>query len=285
MVFTPSKLGEFWYQVTAGDGENNSPAFNFFGWAFNPTLGRDDSHAVVLYRFTEGSGKAVHDCSTIGKPANLQLPASPACAWLPGQGVTFIGPQPLLTTGGVAKLMAIARNKACTIEIWASNASAYFPNHWLGCLLTWETNVNAHNFLVGGHKADLVAAPFGGHFATNGNGDGGDNFLDSAGSYSTYMAFHTSLHHIVITWDGTDTRGYNDGKPFPAQQVDWHIDQWNANAPLLLGNTTDQQHTYLGTFYLVAIHDRCFSPAEVLRHYQAGPSAVDHTAASTAVNK
>ncbi len=33
------------------------------------------------------------------------------------------------------------------------------------------------------------------------------------------------------------------------------------------------QRNYLGTYYLVAIHDRCFSAGEVLRHYQAGPSA------------
>ena len=273
VVFTPSKIGEFWYQVTASDGENSSPAFNFSGWAFNPALGRDDSHAVVLYRFDEGAGKVVHDHSTIGDPANLQVPAHPNCTWLPGQGLTFSGPQPLMTTSGVAKLMALARNKAGTIEIWASNDSSYFPIHWLGCLLTWETSSAAHNFLVGGHKADLVAAPFGGHFDINGD----DNYLDSAGSYSAYMAFRTSLHHIVITWDGNMTRGYTDGKLFDEQQVDWHPDRWSADAPLLLGNNSDMQRTYLGSYYLVAIHDRCFSAADVLRHYQAGPSAVDQS--------
>ena len=271
LTFSPSKTGEFWYQVTAGDGQATSPPFNFSGWAFNPALGRDDSHALILYRFTEGAGSVVHDRSTIAPPADLQVPAYPQTTWLPGQGLSFSGPQPLKTAGNVPKLMAIARNKACTFEFWVSNDTAYFPNHWLGCLLTWEADSSRQNILVGGHKADLIAAPSGTRFDPSYD----DNFTDLNGAYNAYMAFRTSLHHIVITWDGTTTRGYDDAKPFDAQHINWNIDQWNADAPLLLGNRTDGQRNYIGSYYLVAIHDRCFTAAEVERHYLAGPSAVD----------
>lgn len=269
IIFTPSKGGEYWYQVTAGDGKATSMAFNLSGTAFDPSLGRDDSHALVLYRFDEGTGAVVHDRAPNGPPADLQAPDFPNTTWLPGQGLSFSGPNPLKTAGGVAKLMAIARSKACTLEVWTSNDTEYFPQHWLGCLLTWESGAGKQNFLLGGHKADLIAAPSGGQFETGYN----DNYVNTNGSYNAYFGFRTSLHHTVITWDGTNTRGYNDGKPLEAQQINWHPDQWTADAPLLLGNRTDNQRTYLGTFYLVAIHDKCLSADEVKRHYLAGPSA------------
>jgi len=270
IVLTPNKVGEFWYQVTAGDGKYSSPAFNLSGQAFDPSLGRDDSHAVVLYRFNEGTGAVVHDRSAIGDPADLQVPAYPNTNWLPGQGLTFSGPMPLKTAAAVSKLMSVAKNKACTVEIWASNDTSYFPQHWLGCLLTWEKDINQRNLLFGGHKATMALAPFGARFDPLSYDNNSPNL---EGAYNAYMAFRTSLHHMVVTWDGTTTRGYTDGKAYDVQQINWNVDKWVADAPLLLGNRTDGQRTYLGTYYLVAIHDRCLSEAEVKHNYQAGPSA------------
>ncbi len=273
ITITPNKTGEYWYQITATDGKNVSPPWHLFGWTFDPQIGRDDSHALVLYKFNEGSGGVVRDISKTGNPANLKVPAYPATRWLSGQGLSFSGPEPIKSENGVEKLMAIARNKACTIEFWVSSDSAYFPIHWLGCLLSWEKEAGKQNFLIGGHKANFIAAPYGALF--NFNNQNNDNFPDITGSYSAYMAFGTSLHHLVMTWDGINTQAFTDGVAFDKQQVVWNIDKWVSDAPLLLGNRTDAQRQYLGTYYLVAIHDRCFTADEIKRHYLAGPSATD----------
>jgi hypothetical protein len=274
VTITPTKTGEYWYQVTATDGKNISPAFNVFGWTFDPKVGRDDSHALVLYRFNEGDGSVVKDLSKIGTPANLKVPAYPATRWFSGQGLSFSGPEPIKSEAGVEKLMAIARNKACTIEMWVSNDSAYFPIHWLGCLMSWEKEAGKQNFLIGGHKASFIATPNGALFDFSPRND--DNVPTITGSYSAYMAFGTSLHHMVMTWDGTNTQAFTDGVAFDKQQVNWNVDKWVADAPLLLGNRTDSQRQYLGTYYLAAIHDRCMTGDEIKRHYMAGPSAIEN---------
>ena len=48
---------------------------------------------------------------------------------------------------------------------------------------------------------------------------------------------------------------------------------WITDAPLIIGAQPDGQRGFVGTFYLVAIHDQYFTQEMVTRHYQAGPSA------------
>ena len=269
LTVTPNQIGEYWYQVHAGDGKTSSPAFHLFGQAFDPARGRDDSRALVLYYFTEGQGDIVKDHSAIAPPANLRVPAFPNTRWLPEQGLSFSGPEPLKSEAAVEKLMAIARNKACTVEFWVSNDTAYFPVNWLGCLLSWEKDVAQRNLLIGGHKATFVAAPFGANFDPTNN----DNSPNLRGAYTPYLAFRTNLHHMVVRWDGTSTQAFVDGKSFDAAEINWNIEQWVNDASLLLGNRSDGKRPYLGSYYLLAIHDQALSDAQILRHYQAGPSA------------
>ena len=61
VTFTPQTRGDYWYQIHADDGKNHSADFNLALPAFDPALKRDDSHALLLYRFNEGTGSVVHD--------------------------------------------------------------------------------------------------------------------------------------------------------------------------------------------------------------------------------
>jgi len=265
VTFTPTKLGEFWYEINATDSAVQSPGFHLFGRAFNPALGRDDSHAIVLYRFEEGSGEVVHDQSKVSPPANMTVlkdnNANGMPFWVPGQGLTVRGVNPLITAHGVPKLMAIAKARACTLEFWVSTDTIYPATGWAGCLLSWEMKTEERNFAVGHITTNMAFASRNAPIAS-----GDANVFLGAG-------FRTSLQHYVLTWDGTTTRWYLNGVMVVEKKLEWPTDQWSPDYALFLGNQADLGRNYLGTYYLVAVHDRCLNDADVLRHYQAGPSA------------
>lgn len=262
LIFTPQQTGQHWYTLVASDGVNTSPAFHLSLPVFNASVGRDDSHALVLYRFTEGNGDVVHDESKIAPAADLLLPTEPnSSEWIPGQGLKMHGQSALISKDTVDKLQAIARARACTLEFWVSTDTLFPPTGWTGSLLDWQSTTSAvPNVSVGQNRENFVV-----------NTRSTGNSLD--GNVAFLPGFRTGLRHLVVTWDGSMTRTYLDGTQIGKREMPWGSDQWVAAAKLYLGNYPDRQRAYLGTFYLVAIHDRCFTDAEVKRNYDAGPSA------------
>ena len=289
VTVTPHALGDHWYQINAGDGDNRSPDFHLALPAFNPALGRDDTHALVLYRFDEGQGAVVHDRSTVAPPVDLHIPANADTQWLPGRGLNLHGQTIIASDGSASKLMALAAHHAGSIEAWVSPDTLCPPSGDAGCLLSWETAAHQQNFTLG-HQffagseffSALVFAPR------------DIDFMSSQAQQPLRLhGFGIGLNHVVVTWDGKltivyrngvrlkklltafhdrrdafggYTSGWRDANPLP-----WHAEHWDPNARLLLGALSNGQYAYLGTYYLLAIHDACLTDAQVLRHYQAGP--------------
>ncbi|MHB9131631.1 MAG: LamG domain-containing protein [Armatimonadota bacterium] len=264
LSFTPKFSGEHWYRVNAGDGEADSPSFHFTAPVFNPALGRDDSHALLLYRFNEGQGRTIKDYSPLAPATDLSITDTAATQWLPGQGLTFNGGTPLMTMRTAGKLMAIAKTNACTIELWISTDTMYPPpfGTWSGTLLSWDAGSAPRNFIFWQNGNRLIFTPQGGAMTVNGGG-----------SFTTDQIFRTSLHHWVLTWDGTVTRIYMDGELKEEKTIAWNTTQWKADAMLFLGNLVDDnKRGFRGAYYLTAIHDRCFTLEQIKRHNAAGPS-------------
>ncbi|HEY3417678.1 MAG TPA: LamG-like jellyroll fold domain-containing protein, partial [Armatimonadota bacterium] len=260
-TFTPTIRGDYWYELAATDGTYSSPAFHLALPAFDAALGRDDSHAILLYRFDEGKGNIVHDRSKVAPAINLNVMSG--VAWLPGQGVTT-HLSDWMYTNSAEKLKALADKRAFTIELWVSTDTIYPPNPptpWKGCMLAWEQSPTQRNLAVGQWSENFCATGTG-DFDTNNTAC----MLSGGG-------FRIGLRHLAVTWDGTNTTLYMNGLKAATKALAWNPAQWDLSAPLILGNQQDGQRPYLGTFYLLAIHDACLSEAQLLRNYQAGPSA------------
>ena len=247
---TPKEIGDHWYTVTANEGANSSFPYEIDQKVFNPALGRDDSHALVLYRFDEGSGKIVHDRSTVTPPLDLNLPENAATAsWVPGQGVLLQAGGMLSTTANADKLLlALAKTKACSLEFWVST-DTIISNM---ILLWWGDNWPQGNIGIAQSMGTLMTTTAG---------------------YTVKMEefpgnkYYTSLHHYVITWDGKTTTAYMDGSVLWARELNWAPEKWTKRNQFILGQS------FLGTYYMFALHDRSFTSDEIKRHYQAGPSA------------
>lgn len=266
VTVTPGVIGAHWYRVTADDGATTSPPFHLTLPVFNPALGRDDSHALVLYRFDEGTGATIHDRSTQQPALDLKILAKSQAGWVPGQGLNVgnNGTAPIMSTASAAKLMAITRTKACTVELWVS-ADTIYPNNgsvgaWMGCFFAWENSTAARNLAFAHYSEYLLAAP-------------GGAPLDAGEDRMYAWCYRVGLQHIVLSWDGTTTRLYLNGTKILEKTNAWHTERWQNDAPLLLGNQAQGSASFSGTYYLLAIHDCCFTPEQILRHYQAGPSA------------
>jgi len=309
VTLTPRAIGDHWYQITAGDGEYRSGDFHLALPAFDPALGRDDAHAVVLYRFDEGQGAVVHDRSTVAPAVDLHIPTGADVRWLPGRGLS-LRRQTLTTSdlgsrqspagqlseiiaseGPVKKLLALAAHHAGAIEAWVSADTLCLPDDDAGCLVSWETAANQQNFALA-HQffagAEFFSALM---FAPH-----GVNLTAESGQQPVRMnGFGLGLNHVVVSWDGQQTvlylngvrlnrtvaafhdrrgirGGYNAGQR-DVTLLPWQTEQWNPDARLLLGAVSNGQHYYLGAYYLLAIHDTALTDAQVRRHYLAGPDA------------
>lgn len=265
-TFAPRTVGVHWYQINATDGETRSPGYHLLIPIFNPALTRDDSHALVLYRFDEGQGNRVKDHSTIGPPADIDVPANAPVRWLPGRGLALDKPVMLTTFADVRKLNSIAVHNAATIECWVSYDTLYPPTtppiYWEGNIVSWENLRGGRNFSFGFHSYNLLLA------AVNGAD------LQKFNPRTCWTPHnHIGLQHEVVTFDGHFSCFYVNGKLVDEKHYKWEPQYWQPDMPLTFGNEPDHQRPFLGTYYLIAIHDQCLPAAQVLRHYQAGPAA------------
>ncbi len=286
VTITPKTPGDYWYQVNAVDDTTVSPAVHLAFHAFDAGLRRDDSHALVLYNFTDGPGGRVRDQSGTTPPADLVVPANAPAQWLPGQGLMLKGPCALTTEGGVPKLDAIRTKKAATFEFWISADTIFPPLDWTGCLLAWQKSNTTRNIAITQMRDYLLVAPC------------STSFSPRSQPVILARGVRTGLQHLVVTWDGVTTLCYRNGILIGRGQLPWQTERWTADVPLILGDVpakprlaadevssflhiasyilTDQRsehYSFMGTYYQVAIHDRCFSRADVLRHFNAGPGA------------
>ena len=268
-LFTPQTHGEYAYrvQVRDEDGFLSNP-YHISLRVYDAAVGRDDSHALVLYRFIEESGNTVHDSSPISPPAPLIIPPGANAQWLAGQGLQLHGSTPIMTTRGVNKLAAITRTKAFTIELWVSTHTVAPPTNTVGSMLCWESGRMKQNFTVGQCWYDIA-------FGANGSGISPEYEMGSA--FTASDAARAWLQHIVLAWDGKRMRCYIDGMLKAEGAVSsLNLAKFFPDAPLILGNHSYGGASYLGSYYLVAIHDRNLNSTDIMRHYQAGPAGKAH---------
>lgn len=270
LTFTPPKPGRYWYQLNAVDGDYRSPGVHLLMPVFDPTLGRDDNHTLLLYRFTEGSGTVVHDLSPSLPSLNLTIPPADLqnghVHWLPEQGLLLREPATLMSAATANKLQAIAQTRACTLECWISATTRFppwgaWPQVWEGNIVSWGSSSGALNFALGHHTETCVVATGPGMAPTPGDR-----------RTCTFPGFHSGLLHVVVTWDGLLTTAYLNGVKRTVRNQPWNAAQWRPSN-LLLGSLLGQERPFLGAYYLLAIHDRALTLEQVQRHYRAGPSA------------
>jgi hypothetical protein len=261
-TFAPRTVGEYWVELRGSDGQMASPPVHLALPVFNPSVGRDDRRALVLYRFTEGAGMTVGDQSPLGEPLPLTMRADSRADWVPGGGLHLAGGAPLLSAAPATKVRAIQQTRAATLELWAATDTVCPPTpNWQSVWIACGAPRGPMTLYLGNQQGRLG-------FSADRQNSGRE--LSFAGLISRYGA-QTSLHHFAVTWDGTTSRLYRDGQLLAEAPIAWALDQWSDTDVLAVGNAPMGSLGYIGTLYLLAVHDRAFTAGEIQRHFQAGP--------------
>lgn len=77
-----------------------------------------------------------------------------------------------------------------------------------------------------------------------------------------------AVHHLALTWDGTETRMYRDGAQIATKAAS-AASISSAGKPLRIGGRATSDTTFLGTLAGFALHYNALSPARILAHAQA----------------
>lgn len=99
----------YYYRITAVDEKGNESNSSI------PVSATPNSRVrtglIVLYTFTEGSGKVVYDVSGVDESLNLQIQSSERIRWLEGKGIEFISSSMLISDGNSNKLLKKLQSK------------------------------------------------------------------------------------------------------------------------------------------------------------------------------
>jgi hypothetical protein len=265
----PRESGDYWYTLMGSDGTINSAPFHLNYKVFNPVLGRDDSHALCLYKFNESDGRTIKDTSKNGDVADLTIYSNTGEGkddfWWPVQGLMVHGNTPIMTKSPVKKLSKIKETKAFTVEAWISTDTIYPPSGWAGVILSCEKIGGEKNFTLGHYYS---GAPGNILMVTTSS-----PYLKEDPRNLPGAGFRTGLQHIVVTWDGKTTKQYINNKLVVEREIVWDLSKWIDDPVLILGNNAAFNLGYRGSYYLIAIHDKSLALDEINRNYNAGPSA------------
>ena len=281
LTFTPRQAGRtwddnHWYEIQASAGDLVSPSVHLDLHVFDPkSYRRDDSHALVLYRFDEGRGDVVRDQSGHAPGADLTIGATTpkgalSALWLPGQGLVMRTASRVSTEkpeGMDRVVQAVQQSHACTVEFWASFDTVFPPYRkgmgYAATLFSWDlpgtTGESRRNLTIMPIRMMMALYP-----------------RDVPVKYDARLFFACNLRpglaHMVISWDGAKTTLYKNGEFCQEMTVPWNVEKMTPGSLLFLGNSADSTLPYFGTFYFLAFHDKAFTAEDAKRHYLAGPS-------------
>ena len=209
VTLTPQTRGDHWYQIHAGDGSNLRDEFNLALPAFDPALKRDDSHALLLYRFDEGTGNVIHDHAAVASPPRSNYSRRRRTRnGCPGAVSRCMGRPLIPSSAPAAKLMALATAQGLHHRSLGQRRYPVPPLARVGCLLSWETRAGQQNFSV---LHQFLAGPT--YLSTLTIAPPGTSLSIIAASPHPLRlnGFPTGLCHVVITWDGRQTTAYSNG--------------------------------------------------------------------------
>jgi hypothetical protein len=147
---------------------------------------------------------------------------------------------------------------AFTIEAWITPANA--TQSGPARVVSYSSGTATSNFQMGQN-----AALYRFRNRTAASNANGDPFLESAAG-----AVAAELQHVVLTFaPGAGRKIYVDGMLSSQENAPTTI-AWTNNQTFVIGNETSNDRLWMGTFHMVALHNKALSAVEVAQNFQAG---------------
>ena len=217
--------------------------------------GRADGNMIAMFKFDEGTGNMTFDSSGVGTRIALTITGM---EWVDG-GLRNVSGSAIATAADSKKLYdMITPTGTYSVEAWIKpdNTAQTGPAR----IVSYSIDTGTRNFMLGQNATNYRFRNR--TAASNANGD---PFLEV-----TAPQVATELTHVVLTFDpATGRKVYVNGALAATETAPTTL-AWTADQRLVIGNEVTNDRLWLGTFEMVAIHNKALSAAQVQQNFAAG---------------
>ena len=222
----------------------------------------EDKGLLVLYDFESADKNKIIDKSSQGEALNLKVASTKAVD--KSNGVLQIKGKTLIRSEKPALkiINAIKKTGQITIEAWVAPANK--KQKGPARIISLSKDTTNRNFTIG---QDVNKFDF--RFRTTRTDRNG---LPSVTSNS--KEFTTKLTHILYSREKSgQTTVYVNGRKVSSKTVSGDLKAWDNSYYFSLGNELTADRPWLGSFHMVAVYSKSFTPDQVKKHFDAGPNA------------
>jgi hypothetical protein len=274
-VFTDTKLASsttYVYTIKAVNDAGPSPASNKY---VASTLSLAETHRVkdgliAYYNFGFDPGFIIHDQSGYGDPLDLEVLKQSAISWNPKSKLNMMSNTALVSILPAKKLIdAVKITNEITIECWIKPFEPEFlANSRILSLANNDYEVGLVMDQVFSSYPNENTLSYSIRLQTSSTNPSGfpEYIPDQTISY-------INLQHLVYVRDSLGKEVmYINGKKSSEGFRPSNLDTWKNDFHLRLGNESDLNHSWTGSFFLVAIYNKALTQEEINTNYYSGPS-------------
>jgi hypothetical protein len=225
---------------------------------------------VAYYDFSMSSDNIVHDFSNQGEPLEMVINEPSKVLWGNNNKLEILSDTYIKSVTPATKIIeACKKTNEITLECWIKPSyndpdrtsdilNISNINDDIGAGIAQEhvfsDNPNSYNYLI---RLKTKAT------ALNG----------APNLYSCNELSYLSLHHLVYVknYDGQE-KIYLNGKEVASGIRPESFENWKDDYSLILGNNSDLNSPWHGTYYIVAIYSVALTSSQILKNYDAGPA-------------
>jgi hypothetical protein len=240
---------------------------------------RDNSTAIALYEFSEGSGRTINDLSTELPQTDYHLTIDDDAVldedyrWLDGYGIEFLTEDGYAFLNSPVQDLQTLRDRfvasgTYSIEAWVIPANV---TQEISNIVSFSSGPDERNFTLG---QDMYNYDFF-HRSDNSSLNGEPKLATPDAD----EVLQSSLQHVVATFDSTGRKLFVNGELTTAVDTEapTPLDTWNGSYHrLVLGNefgggaAANGGRPWKGILRLVALHDSALSHDKIIQNFEAG---------------
>ncbi|MCW5800892.1 MAG: LamG domain-containing protein [Deltaproteobacteria bacterium] len=212
----------------------------------------------ALWRFDESAGVTAGD-SVVGQPITLTLPSGAGVTW-GGGGLRFDARTSAVSAPTPHVNRDVRLSNAVTLEAWVTPAVASQGANNYAVIASTSVSVMLRNIALEQRGAAWV-----GRVRTTATTGNAEPAIIATAPIDTAMPTH-----LVLVADATSRVLYVNGEPFTSPGAEGVMSGWDPNYKLRIGDEDSADRHWLGTLWLLAIHDAALTADEVMQNYRAG---------------
>ena len=221
---------------------------------------RTKGSLVVLYTFLEGSGTVVKDTSGVGTPLDLIIESENAVHWPPGGGLSIDTPTIIASPAAASKISDVFQNaNGITVEAWIQPDG--LGQNGPARIVSLSLDRLSRNFTLGQENSELDF-----RLRTTSTSLNGEPSVRSGLATLT-----TDLTHVVYVRNSSGhARFVINGVDTGTGEAPGEFSNWDPTYRLALANEFNEDRSWRGVMYLVAVYARALTQNEVATNYAVG---------------